>query len=78
MPTTEGVQHAANHARPASKDLLLSRPTPEAVAAFARLSAEERLSWLDETRLFLLACTPPEVQARWAAGRDPDATVDGP
>lgn len=64
MPTTDGAHDAANRAPPNTKALLLSRPTPEAVAATTRLSVEERLSWRDEPRLFLLACTPPDVQVR--------------
>jgi hypothetical protein len=48
---------------------LVSAPTPEQRAAFARLSVEERFRWLTDLLALCHELTPPAVRERWRERR---------
>ncbi len=52
----------AEDARPRTRGVA-HHPSLEAMLRFRRLSAEEKLRWLEEMRLFLTRFLPPERRA---------------
>lgn len=46
-------------------DALASRPTPEQLERFAKLSAEERFNWFADMLALCFELSPPEVRERW-------------
>jgi hypothetical protein len=44
---------------------LASRPTPEQMERFSKLSHEERFYWLVDTLALCHALSTPEVRRRW-------------
>ena len=52
------------------EDALVSRPTREQLAAFAKLTAEERYNWLMDMLALCYDLTPPDLRDRWRTTKD--------
>ena len=50
-------------------EALVSRPTPEQIAAFAKLSPEQRFNWLMDLLALCHELTPPELRERWRTSK---------